>query len=714
MADSDDGVAADSPSRRARHYPLDFDAPFHRYEHRRLSPRDLLVHRLMADFMSHTRVPARFMDLWYGEAASEGHLQPCGDIEMLETMLSTGLPDHYLDGHIQATFVQGLPTDNRYTMGELVLDMVMRHYFEVDDAAMRVWMPRAAIPRVPEGPLPAPCEIKASIRRRPTRYEKQVLLRYRLIMAHGPQLKVPLFGLHNLRWLRSATVSQDKLPLYDGGACLPLLRQSIDRHAWGFYGARRDPRHDHWSFGASSVDSAIPRWPENNILRFVPVASWRSFRSTSMFPLYIKPVPLDLGLRPGRNRTGDGIWATRRLQANPDPSGVSKSWGERRRRRCTSEPPPNSFWTYFLPSHYKPEHDPRLYPSLYILAPRMTVAQLDRRSRRRSLSRTHIERMFHWHTDIKGRSPAIAPGQSPKGRPNPCANCASTQHLTSDCTAPCGHCGAPSSGSLRVGQYPNGPVLTGAGLHVGHYPAAPALTGAASPQKPHMASQCPVPPQNRCKCVPFPTFHTAARCGVPCRRNCGDGAKPGSFRHPNAMTCRARCCMCGLRGSHSGRECRLRRCRCGGAHLGQDCSWNPTCRVPGCDRFLCGVHCRECGSAERPFVAWRCWKCLGFEGPLGDANDGEGKNSRRRRRKKGEHGAEKGEGEGEDTGDGSEHRVAAEGASDAAEPPSIPNVVPSMVVAPEPVVLTPPTSTERQPRSIIGDPRQRDPARAGR
>ncbi|KAK0743635.1 hypothetical protein B0T18DRAFT_291044, partial [Schizothecium vesticola] len=126
---------------------------------------------------------------------------------------------------------------------------------------------------------------------------------------------------------------------------------------------------------------------------------------------------------------------------------------------------------------------------------------------------------------------------------------------------------------------------------------------------PHRALQCPVAPHNRCKCLPFPVFHVAARCAIPFHRDCQDL----SGKHRVAMLCKARCCMCGLRG-HSGRECRQQRCRCGGAHLGQDCSWNPTCGVPGGDRFLCGLHCRGCGSRERLFGGWGCAGCRRKEG----------------------------------------------------------------------------------------------------
>ncbi|KAB5513075.1 hypothetical protein GE09DRAFT_936167, partial [Coniochaeta sp. 2T2.1] len=129
---------------------------------------------------------------------------------------------------------------------------------------------------------------------------------------------------------------------------------------------------------------------------------------------------------------------------------------------------------------------------------------------------------------------------------------------------------------------------------------------------PHTADKCPVKKERRCKCVEFPQFHTADRCKVLCTRNCGNGERRGRWGHRNAMGCKSRCCMCGING-HSGRECRMERCRCGGRHLGQDCGWKVECQVEECGRFRCGVHCKECGSTERPFVGGMCGVCRGAE-----------------------------------------------------------------------------------------------------
>ncbi|KXX74210.1 hypothetical protein MMYC01_208980 [Madurella mycetomatis] len=717
MVDSgDEGIgagrsAAKQPeSRRVRHYPLDIPhAPFHRYEHRRLSARDIAVHRLMADFMNHTRVPGVFMDSPITPDRHKAFADPCRDLVVLESALfTTADEDTHVrlkvgqDERTQSTIVQGLPSNRECTMGECLLDMAMRHYLESDDAAMRIWMSRTGLMRTPEGPLPPCVNAKATDARR-TRREKQVFSRTDLEAKRDKEGK-HLADMQRVHWrgLQSAAGLQDELSLYDGGASLPVLRQRMDRDASGTYGARRRPSSLHWALDTRPVMIAsVPARPDTNI-RFKLRPSWRIAASHPPHPRWLWHAALDVSLSTGRGRNRDSIWATERDAGVPNGKlSVGSVHGGRNgrvRRRCTSEPPPKSFWSALLPVC----NDHPLFSKLQVTFPRMTVSELDRRSRRRSLSRTRIEEMFDWNIDVgamldasKAQPPAVTPAQT-KDNPHPkppisCSNCASTEHRTSACTAPCGHCGAPNMKSFTEDvamELYNGPLAPG--VH----------------QSPHMASQCPVAAQNRCKCVPFPTFHTAARCGIPCRRDCGGGpTRPGSFQHRNAMTCRARCCMCGLRGSHSGRECRLRRCRCGGTHLGQDCSWHPTCRVPGCDRFLCGLHCRECGSTERPFAGWRCARCVGSDEPP------EGKHSGRKLRRRGK---KKGDtaGEGDEGRVHSRERDAEKAADGVATPPAVTAL--TATVIPPAAVLPLATVNERQHRSIIGDPRQRDPVRANR
>lgn len=210
--------------------------------------------------------------------------------------------------------------------------------------------------------------------------------------------------------------------------------------------------------------------------------------------------------------------------------------------------------------------------------PSLSLQELDCRTRRRSLSRRHIARLFQ--DEMRPRLNYRANREYDRRDGARCTNCTSVGHTEENCVFVCGHCG-------KFG---------------------------------HHATSCQVPKDKRCKCSPFPRFHRGRDCFIKCSRPCGNPYPPGHQKHANAMTCKYRCCMCGIRG-HSGLDCNLRKCRCKGTHLGQDCSWNPTCRVKGCDRFLCGIHCRECGSRERPFVGWRCAVCLNNGEPVGAKAD---------------------------------------------------------------------------------------------
>ncbi|KAK3903253.1 hypothetical protein C8A05DRAFT_43465 [Staphylotrichum tortipilum] len=305
--------------------------------------------------------------------------------------------------------------------------------------------------------------------------------------------------------------------------------------------------------------------------------------------------------------------------------------------------------------------------------------------------------MFDWGSNLGLNIDRSAPADGKPSSTPACENC-NSKHWTR-CFYPCGHCGAPNPHDIAKRSRPD---------DIDHHDkhTSKVTCDLHLYRDPHLAPDCPVAPRNRCKCIAFPTLHTAAQCAVPCRRGCGNPAPPGSLQHRNAMTCRARCCMCGLRG-HSGRECRLTRCRCGGAHLGQDCGWNPTCRVQGCNRFLCGVHCRECGTTEKPFVGWRCRGCLRFEGAVAEGGEAEGeKRGRRRRRRKG--------------------RIGNQGEVEGVGVPGQPVEV-ETVTAEAPVVSVVPLATSRETEperesarqhSLFGDPRTKNPPppppRAGR
>ncbi|KAI1142023.1 hypothetical protein F5Y05DRAFT_369459 [Hypoxylon sp. FL0543] len=207
-----------------------------------------------------------------------------------------------------------------------------------------------------------------------------------------------------------------------------------------------------------------------------------------------------------------------------------------------------------------------------IYFPRRPLSELDKMSRRRSLSRTHIRAMF---TDKpKWTYRESARKQASQAIKHPCANCAQYTHRTKFCPAPCGYCNASS----------------------------------------HIASACTVKASNRCKCQPFPQFHTAFECYIRCSRRCGCPHHPGHFKHKNAMLCSYRCCMCGAKG-HSGRKCSLKKCPCGEQHLTQDCRWKVECSAKGCNLYLCHLHCRECGrkkdkSNKNHFVGRTCQDCL--------------------------------------------------------------------------------------------------------
>ncbi|KAM7187866.1 hypothetical protein V8F33_010980, partial [Rhypophila sp. PSN 637] len=157
-----------------------------------------------------------------------------------------------------------------------------------------------------------------------------------------------------------------------------------------------------------------------------------------------------------------------------------------------------------------------------------------------------------------------------------CRNCLKRGHRTRHCLLPCGYCGDLTLDRKR-GQH-------------------------------HKATHCRIS-WYRCKCSPFPNFHLARNCKVLCHRACGNTENPpGHESHRNAMLCRSRCCMCG-RIDHHGLGCLYKRCKCGGQHLGQDCTWRATCPWEGpkeercdaylcqrCDAYLCPQHCWECGS----------------------------------------------------------------------------------------------------------------------
>ncbi|OTB00394.1 hypothetical protein M426DRAFT_324342 [Hypoxylon sp. CI-4A] len=269
-----------------------------------------------------------------------------------------------------------------------------------------------------------------------------------------------------------------------------------------------------------------------------------------------------------------------RLRA-PNPRRLSDTISIRRGKTSRSSSMPSfgaySWSTAIITSDIDPNFDKD--KDWFIYHPTRPWSELDKLTRRRSLSRTHIRAMF---TD----KPKLAHDKltNKKHRAtnlkHPCANCAQYTHLTKHCTWNCGYCAS---------MY-------------------------------HKASVCPVKVENRCKCRPFPQYHLASQCYVRCSRRCGCPHPLGHFRHKTAMVCNYRCCMCGAKG-HSGRKCSMKKCPCGEQHLTQDCRWKVECPVKDCYFYLCHLHCRECGKKKEKgskdkFVGRTCQDCLKNGKPL--------------------------------------------------------------------------------------------------
>ena len=478
-----------------------------------------------------------------------------------------------------------------YISTDCILDMVMLHYIENDDWAFRAWIADTGY---------------VTVRSDQTHLGFEVVKRWKYLNKNCISI---------VRKYQPNLAIQDCCPLFDGGILGPSIRRGLDQYDIGLHGKDRQPDFESLDIpGLPRNIESVPFWPERDpwprhILWPQSIYRLRELGlSLSNFPWWTRRSVLDLSIRPGRGLNRDGHWST----GQPLRRRAADGRYMRERRRCTSEPPPGSFSSAEIPAIYD-------LTGMDIIFPRMTFSQIDRRSRSRSLSRTRIAEMFDWDINVPNLRDSPPPGLEPR-----CGNCFEPYHATLECTSPCGHCGVISPKALDILE--DSPITldrgkTFLGIH----------------QNPHVAPHCPVAPKNRCKCVQFPTYHTAANCEVACHRNCGNTAPPGSARHPNAMLCKSRCCMCGIRG-HSGKDCTNKTCRCGGHHLGQDCCWNPTCRVPGCDRFLCGIHCRECGSAEKPFKERRCWRCHGAEEPF------QWPREKRRIRKTKQSGPEKDEG----------------------------------------------------------------------
>ncbi|OTA78792.1 hypothetical protein M434DRAFT_242412 [Hypoxylon sp. CO27-5] len=506
------------------HYPLNgTNLDFNRYEHRPLGARDIMVNRLMEDYMT----PKRLSRASYRMSFNDSTLSrvKCRDRSVfldMEVLSKTLHTDHNwpltieelrrlysvpieiftrlmnrnvhllsLQMEILATSKLGLDirdifrsTEYSTKLGRFILGLIERHYLE-SDPSVRMWL-------------------KFSHRNRSNAMPK-----------HAPGWKKDM--VEHLKGLQFTSRAQHHYSLYSGGHYL-------------------------------SIDA-----PPNVQFSINPC-----FVGPSWFSMFRLPFPPD----PARKRK-----AIRKPTCELPLSHI-ECIHRGRPRRPFSVPPAGSWGSAGLEGLNSSSRQEKWV----IYFPRRPLSELDKLSRRRSLSRTHIRAMFtdkpKWHyTEPAGK-------QAPKATAHPCANCAQYTHHTKHCPSPCGYCNSLS----------------------------------------HKASACPVKVTNRCKCQPFPQFHTALECYVRCSRRCGCPYPPSHFKHKNAMLCSYRCCMCGVKG-HSGRKCSLKKCPCGEQHLTQDCRWKVECAAKGCNLYLCHLHCRECGKKKDKenkdcFVGKTCQDCL--------------------------------------------------------------------------------------------------------
>ena len=780
--------ASAQPGRPARtaHYPLDIPLPFERYEHRRLGPRDLMVYRIMNDFMNPRRARPK---TYRSRIAYPSEFDPIKaqdynlgmDLQVLRKMLFTSYaygPDRPGNPTLTRTVADTLPRRPPFpfsavrqshtqcpgnglpTLDDEIIDLVQRYYLEMEDPALRLFFDRVRPPRKRVGPVTDRVLAYSGTRAFVSRTLDRLINDY-LVTARKEWSEADVRHLRNHRDRISSPGGGRAL--YDGGSFLPAIRGQFGRLEIGPRGSGEGQKVLHWALEYAErrygVESLFCRVEGSQ--RYILQAPWRDD-----FSVYLPPW-LDKDLKPYivSIEYRSSIWASyfdsRARTDTPrrrDGRDVRQSRG-----RSRSEPRHGSLSVAILP--FPSSDEDKAW--LQILYPHMTLSQLDRRSRRRSLSRSRVADMFDrggnrtettaepetqengqvLHADPKAMGPGEAPslstpelqapqqgGRLPRGkkteggktrrakpkRPGPCDNCSDTSHSVASCRAPCGHCGAPSPNlrqslsvrgdwdAIRQGRLNEGYRSYYQDHHqqdLDEIAARASLLGPGLHNNPHSAPSCPLPRASRCKCAPFPVFHPAARCPVPCARLCGDPATPGSLAHPNAMTCRARCCMCGLQG-HAGRDCRLRTCRCGGSHLGQDCSWKVECAVSGCFRFLCGVHCRGCGSTRKPFVDWRCVECRGRESGAAEGGEEE---------KAGEAAAVDGSGGGRGRGrkrggrrkvdeDNKPKEKIAEPTRDHKAEPSVAVKGPGSARKPDGKHGDKPSAGPRQPPSIFGPP----------
>ncbi|KAF3768114.1 hypothetical protein M406DRAFT_70210 [Cryphonectria parasitica EP155] len=415
---------ATEPASYQRHYPLDLPSglPFERYEHRRLTARDILVHRIVSKLLSPTPAFASALDAHRPTSnpsrSSSSHsyhnfgpLRPVDktlarDVELLRKMLITSSTEEWVSQTLVKPFTSFvvniwvnrppeellLPrhrTDfQESTIEEEILDLIRRHYMETDDATTRLWL-QTLQPSRPSSytTLPGKTAKKGSFKRlvqeRKQTEEQKAAEDYKRWYDNDTAL---------LKALQEQTLTSNQRGLYEGGAFLYALRKPLSKSRAIRQNFHKTTEWREKSFfaveGASQTirDEVYP-WPEHHaprrVLHMPSFYGWR--QKHEYFQTEQMPVDFASG-RTGRGRDRDGIWSTSRWSGDDLPRGRMMRRG---RRRATSEPPPGLFTAARLPFSFNATRE-------LLIFPKMSLATIERRARRRSLSRTRVAEMFNW------------------------------------------------------------------------------------------------------------------------------------------------------------------------------------------------------------------------------------------------------------------------------------------------------------------------------
>jgi len=541
----------------ALHYPLNgVDLDFERYVHQPLGARDIFINRITRDLLEVRRIPPK---IYVKEM--KPRIRNFGFVKYYDRELA-------LDIHVmwRLLLLQWPGQNARDT-----IDLNERHFRPL----LRSDTPRYGVPD--RTPMPA---------QRPG------------ISSTLEEMIIYFVQIHHFQRdpvLQHLTLTQDR------AAKSHHWKPDMIAHLGWF--KKASLTHHQSSVFSGSFRLASKYGPLNAKLPTGPFFAAIEWERLGPYRDFERPKKCPLSLRDEFNRTGfltqpKSAPFRRRMPVRSQSVPVTERWGvasltgDRRENRPDDDDENPNYTRYYTVGHVR----------YVVFFPLKRLSELDKRSRRRSLSRSHIRAMFtdkkpYWIISDSDANPNSANKNKYYGSSNgqqqqahtqtqtqrhPCGNCAQYTHKTKHCPSHCGYCGSWE----------------------------------------HKAHACTMKVENRCKCMPFPQFHRSSLCWARCSRRCGNPHPPGDFRHKNAMLCNYRCCMCGARG-HSGRKCAVKRCPCGRQHLTQDCRWKVECPAPGCSFYLCALHCRECGrkrekggGAENAFVARTCRDCLGNGVPV--------------------------------------------------------------------------------------------------